>query len=213
VATPDGKGYWLVAAGGRTFTLGDAGFYGSAGNLRLNAPVVDIAPTSDGKGYWLVASDGGIFSFGDAQFHGSMGGQHLNRPVVGISADYATQVATGWRPPTAESSRSVHPSSGRQEGSSSTSRSTAWVVLLTGMGTGSSPAMAASSPLEMHHSLRAPVHYGRMLRLLAWRRTQLPEAIGWSAPTVGSSHSMRRSTELTSSADEPLLRSDGSPSQ
>ena len=90
VATPDGKGYWLVAADGGTFTFGDAGFFGSMGGQRLNAPVVDIAPTQDGKGYWLVASDGGIFAFGDAPFFGSMGGQHLNKPVVGIAADYAT---------------------------------------------------------------------------------------------------------------------------
>ena len=60
------------------------------GARRLNAPVVDIAPTSDGHGYWLVATDGGIFSFGDARFQGSMGGSHLNRPVVGIAPDYAT---------------------------------------------------------------------------------------------------------------------------
>ena len=59
VSTPDGKGYWLVAADGGTFAFGDAGFYGSMGGRHLNAPVVNIAPTPDGGGYWLVASDGG----------------------------------------------------------------------------------------------------------------------------------------------------------
>ncbi len=86
-ATPSGtQGYWLVAADGGVFAEGSAGFYGSTGALRLNAPVVGMAPTPDGKGYWLVALDGGIFSFGDAAFYGSMGGSHLNKPVVGMAA-------------------------------------------------------------------------------------------------------------------------------
>ena len=34
--------------------------------MRLNQPIVGMAPTPTGKGYWLVASDGGIFTFGDA---------------------------------------------------------------------------------------------------------------------------------------------------
>jgi N-acetylmuramoyl-L-alanine amidase len=78
-ATPDGKGYWLVASDGGIFTFGDAGFYGSTGR-HLNAPVVGMAATPDGKGYWLVASDGGIFTFGDAGFYGSTGRAHLQRP-------------------------------------------------------------------------------------------------------------------------------------
>ena len=58
-ATPDGGGYWLVARDGGVFDYGDAGFYGSAGSLPLNAPVVGMAVTHDGGGYWLVAGDGG----------------------------------------------------------------------------------------------------------------------------------------------------------
>ena len=42
-ATPDGEGYWLVASDGGIFTFGDAGFYGSAGSLRLNEPIVGMA--------------------------------------------------------------------------------------------------------------------------------------------------------------------------
>jgi N-acetylmuramoyl-L-alanine amidase len=84
--TPDGKGYWLVAADGGIFTFGDAGFYGSTGALTLNTPVVGMAPTPDGKGYWLVAADGGIFTFGDAGFYGSEGGASLTAPVVGMAA-------------------------------------------------------------------------------------------------------------------------------
>jgi hypothetical protein len=70
-ATPDGKGYWLVASDGGIFTFGDAGFYGSTGNLHLNQPIVGMAATPDGQGYWLAASDGGIFTFGDAGYFGS----------------------------------------------------------------------------------------------------------------------------------------------
>jgi len=89
-ATPDSRGYWLVAANGGIFSFGDAGFSGSAGGVHLNEPVVGMAATSDGRGYWLVAADGGIFSFGDAHFYGSTGGLRLNHPVVGMASDPAT---------------------------------------------------------------------------------------------------------------------------
>ena len=83
--TADGGGYWMVAADGGVFAYGDAGFYGSAGNIQLNKPIVGMAATKDGKGYWLVASDGGIFAYGDATFHGSAGDIQLNEPVVGMA--------------------------------------------------------------------------------------------------------------------------------
>ena len=53
-ATPDGKGYWLVAADGGIFSYGDAGFYGSTGSLTLNEPIVGMAPrtTARGTGSW-----------------------------------------------------------------------------------------------------------------------------------------------------------------
>ena len=66
-ATPDGKGYWLVASDGGIFGFGDARFYGSTGSMPLNKPIVGMAATPDGGGYWLVASDGGIFGYGDAE--------------------------------------------------------------------------------------------------------------------------------------------------
>jgi hypothetical protein len=84
--TPDGGGYWLVAADGGVFAYGDAMFYGSAGNLTLNSPVVGMATTPDGAGYWLVAADGGVFAYGDAMFYGSTGGLALAAPVVGMAA-------------------------------------------------------------------------------------------------------------------------------
>ena len=61
-------------------------FYGSAGNLTLNASVVGIAARSSGRGCWLAASDGGVFTYGDATFFGSAGNLHLNAPVVGIAS-------------------------------------------------------------------------------------------------------------------------------
>ena len=79
------KGYWFVAADGGIFSYGDAGFLGSTGNLKLNQPIVGMAPTPTGQGYWFVAADGGIFSFGDAHFYGSTGAMKLNRPIVGMA--------------------------------------------------------------------------------------------------------------------------------
>jgi hypothetical protein len=80
------RGYWLAAADGGIFAFGDAGFFGSTGNIRLNRPIVGMTPTATGGGYWLTASDGGIFAFGDARFQGSTGNITLAKPVVGMAA-------------------------------------------------------------------------------------------------------------------------------
>ena len=48
-ATPDGKGYWLVASDGGIFAFGDAAFYGSTGAIHLNKPIVGMAATPDGR--------------------------------------------------------------------------------------------------------------------------------------------------------------------
>jgi Peptidase A4 family/Putative Ig domain len=85
-ATTANEGYWLVASDGGIFNFGDAGYFGSTGGMRLNRPIVGMAPTPDGQGYWLVASDGGIFTFGDAIFYGSTGALHLNQPIVGMAS-------------------------------------------------------------------------------------------------------------------------------
>jgi hypothetical protein len=77
-------GYWLAGSDGGVFSFGHAGFFGSMGGTRLNAPIVGIASAPDG-GYWLAASDGGVFSFG-LGFFGSMGGMVLNSPIVGIAS-------------------------------------------------------------------------------------------------------------------------------
>jgi hypothetical protein len=71
-----------VAADGGVFAWGDAGFYGSTGNLHLVEPVVGILPTQANTGYWLVAADGGLFAFGAAPFDGGLGGQG-NTGIIG----------------------------------------------------------------------------------------------------------------------------------
>jgi hypothetical protein len=82
-------GYFQAGSDGGVFSFGqvpgNAGYYGSAGNLTLNKPVVGMATTPDGGGYYLVASDGGVFAYGDAQFHGSAGNLTLNAPIVGMA--------------------------------------------------------------------------------------------------------------------------------
>lgn len=75
-------GFRLVDAGGGVFAFGDAGFFGSTGNLHLAKPIVGMSATPSGKGYWLVASDGGVFAFGDARFLGSTGDLPLPMPIV-----------------------------------------------------------------------------------------------------------------------------------
>jgi hypothetical protein len=91
-------GYWLVGSDGGVFSFGYASFFGSTGSLKLQRPVVGIAPAEGSyppQGYWLVASDGGIFSFGSAPFEGSLPGlglhpagsglpHSLNAPIVGM---------------------------------------------------------------------------------------------------------------------------------
>ena len=48
-ATPDGKGYWLVASDGGIFAFGDAGFYGSMGGQHLNQPIVGMTSNTEGN--------------------------------------------------------------------------------------------------------------------------------------------------------------------
>ena len=87
-ATPDGKGYWLVAADGGIFAFGDAAFHGSRAERPWRADHRHGGRRPTGNGYWLVAADGGIFTFGDAPFFGSTG-RHAA----------STTRWWGWRPP------------------------------------------------------------------------------------------------------------------
>ena len=83
VPDPDGDGYWLVASDGGVFAF-DAGFRGSMGNRRLNAPVTGMVPF--GNGYLMVATDGGIFNFSDRPLAGSLGDHPPARPIVAVAA-------------------------------------------------------------------------------------------------------------------------------
>ena len=83
--TPDGGGYWLVAADGGIFAYGDAAFYGSTGGTHLNQPVVGMARRPRWR---LLAGRGGRrhLRLRRRRVHGSTGGTHLNQPVVGMAA-------------------------------------------------------------------------------------------------------------------------------
>jgi hypothetical protein len=70
-ATPDGKGYWMVAEDGGIFAFGNAGFFGSMAGKPLNGRINSMTPTSNGQGYWLNGCDGGVFAFGNAPFFGA----------------------------------------------------------------------------------------------------------------------------------------------
>ncbi|HET7487171.1 MAG TPA: Calx-beta domain-containing protein [Acidimicrobiales bacterium] len=85
VGTIVDAGYWLVASDGGIFSYHEP-YFGSAGGIKLNKPIVGMAVTPSGHGYWLVATDGGIFNYGDAQFLGSTGSTRLNQPIVGMAA-------------------------------------------------------------------------------------------------------------------------------
>ena len=63
-STPDGLGYYIVAADGGLFTFGDAVCLGSMAGQALAAPIVGIAVTPVTGGYLLVGADGGVFAFG-----------------------------------------------------------------------------------------------------------------------------------------------------
>jgi hypothetical protein len=84
VVVENGNGYWLVGSDGGVFAFGGAGFFGSTGDLKLNAPILGIEATPKRNGYWLLSRDGGVFAFGDAGFHGSTGDQVLNAPILGM---------------------------------------------------------------------------------------------------------------------------------
>jgi hypothetical protein len=85
-AAASASGYWLLGGDGGVFSFGDAGFFGSTGDISLNRPAVGMAASRDEKGYWFVASDGGVFTFGSASFFGSTGAMTLNQPIVGMAA-------------------------------------------------------------------------------------------------------------------------------
>lgn len=79
VATPDGKGYYIVAQDGGVFAFGSAPFLDSLPSIGVtpSSPVVGMAlycsPVNVVLGYWLVGSDGGVFALppGKTPFYGA----------------------------------------------------------------------------------------------------------------------------------------------
>src|SRR5207248_1591458 len=63
-ARPSISGVRTVTSSGQVVIFGDAGFFGSAGGLKLSQAVVGTATTPSRNGYWLAAADGGVFVFG-----------------------------------------------------------------------------------------------------------------------------------------------------
>ncbi len=99
------RGYRTVASDGGIFDFGGASFYGSTGAIRLNQPIVGMTTDAATGGYWFVARDGGVFGF-HAPFLGSAGGSRSRHRWSAWRAP-RTARATGSRPPTAPSWRSV----------------------------------------------------------------------------------------------------------
>ena len=86
-ATPDGKGYWLVASDGGIFNYGDAAVLRlDRRHDRSTSPSWAWRPPPTARATGWSASDGGIFNYGDAAFYGSTGGMTLNKPIVGMAA-------------------------------------------------------------------------------------------------------------------------------
>ena len=82
---PDGQGYWLVASDGGVFTFGDAGFFGSTGNIHLNQPIVGHGPDPRRRG--LLAGGLGrrhlhLRRRRLLRLHRQL---HLNQPIVAMA--------------------------------------------------------------------------------------------------------------------------------
>ncbi|WP_276961324.1 hypothetical protein [Ferrimicrobium acidiphilum] len=107
IPTPNGGGYWLIAADGGVFDFGNAKFYGSTysqghtglgGSNPISGRIVGGVATPSGNGYWLVSSTGAVYNFGGAANEGDtaskgytgLGGSHpLPAPIVSMAADSA----------------------------------------------------------------------------------------------------------------------------
>jgi hypothetical protein len=66
VATPTGRGYWLVRRDGTISAFGDAARLTSKARSRRASPIVSAAVSATGGGLWLLAADGSVATLGDA---------------------------------------------------------------------------------------------------------------------------------------------------
>jgi hypothetical protein len=73
VPSPNGQGYYMVAADGGVFAFNST-FAGSCPGIGgCSGAAVAVAPDASGKGYWLVTNTGHVYSFGNAQYFGAPG--------------------------------------------------------------------------------------------------------------------------------------------
>ena len=91
---PRRHGYWLVAADGGVFAFGDAGFYGSTGDVPQPAHRRH-GRHPDRTRLLVVAADGGMFAFGDAGFFGSASPGRSSNRWSGLRR-HRGEVGTGW---------------------------------------------------------------------------------------------------------------------
>jgi hypothetical protein len=113
-ATPDGKGYWMVASDGGIFNFGDAAFAGSAAGGPSLDPAERVVSTTTGHGYWVEEQNGTADAFGDAvgapptealMFSPSTRGDkavlfafaQLGKPYVWAGTDRWATTAQAWR--------------------------------------------------------------------------------------------------------------------
>ena len=88
VATPDGRGYYIVDGPGRSSpTAMPPGWVGAPGSTNVLDPATAIFATADGGGYWITTALGKVYPFGDAPYQGDESGTHLNGAII---------AATGW---------------------------------------------------------------------------------------------------------------------
>jgi hypothetical protein len=85
VASPDGKGYLMVAQDGGVFAFGDAQYHGSCPAIgSCNGTVVAVIPNKGETGYWVVTSTGHVYGFGTGSL-GQPAGQNSS-PITGAAA-------------------------------------------------------------------------------------------------------------------------------
>ncbi len=97
-ATPDGRGYWVVAEDGRAAPRGDAGAHGALNGASGRA-VVGMAVAPGGTGYWLATADGRIFSYGSAGLVAPPAGSPRAVAIVAAPAAPAAPPAAPAAPP------------------------------------------------------------------------------------------------------------------
>ena len=87
-ATPDGKGYWLVASDGGIFTFGDANFDGSMPGVGDMGTAVSMAPAVGVDGYYILTAQGNVYAFGQAPVVSGSGSaiSGLTGNLIGVAA-------------------------------------------------------------------------------------------------------------------------------